>query len=86
MVWGNKQITSLVVCIIIFLAGWFVLKRATSKEDTQSIVVESGGTATIIQKSAEVKGWEAFIAGYGELNQDREVEYGTRCEIRYYFW
>ena len=80
MKWSDTK-TTLVVWTLIALAGWFVLKQATSKENKQDINI-SGGTNRIIQ--GEQASWfSPFTKFYGQYDTDNEIKGVIECGIKF---
>lgn len=82
MKWSDTK-TTIIVWTLIALAGWFVLKQATSKENKQDINI-SGGTNKIIQ-GAEHKWFIPFIEIYGQTDTDQEDKGVLQCGLRLEF-
>ena len=81
MKWTDTK-TTLVVWTLIALAGWFVLKQATSKENKQDINLSGNAKATIIQ--GEQRGWfNPFTKIYGQYDTDNEIKGVVECGIKF---
>ena len=69
---------------LIALAGWFVLKQATSKENKQDITIGDNSTVEIIQ--GEKESWfKPFVELYTDYNSKTEGSLGTKCGVRLEF-
>lgn len=84
MNFGNKNTNTLIVWVVVGLTCWFILNKATSKENKQTVTVQSGGKATIIQ-GEQRKRFIPFAEIYGQTDTNSETKGVAKCGLRLEF-
>ena len=78
----GKLYHQIIVVALLLWAAWFVLNRATGKTDSQSITVQEGGVANIIQKSEERSKWSVGTYIETRTKEFDDASIGLRLDYK----